>query len=204
MNHMERKRQRARLLQRLGALYDRMDAAYAQAALAIPPDGFSCQGCAQNCCVSHFQHHTLVEWAYFFKGLEAIDPAAQDRYRQLAQDNVLAARQILALGETPEVMCPMNEGGLCAIYQHRFMICRMHGVGHRLVPPGKGELFFPGCPRFEILNQAAAMEGPPLLDRTPFYQELAAIEAAYRQTLPSPRPKVDLTLSEMLLLGPPA
>ncbi len=39
--------------------------------------GLTCEGCEDNCCVSYFQHHTHIEWAYLFKGLSSISEAKQ-------------------------------------------------------------------------------------------------------------------------------
>ncbi|MCA1985844.1 MAG: hypothetical protein LDL27_05140 [Desulfovibrio sp.] len=197
MNPVQRSRRRKQCFTRLADLYSRMDAAYHAAAARVQ---FTCADCAHNCCVSHFQHHTMVEWAYFFEGFKTHSPEAQARFLSLAQANVTEVQRALALGETPQAMCPMNQEGLCGSYTHRFMICRLHGVAHVITPPGRETHAFPGCPRYEALAMTGA--GDPM-DRTPFYQELAAVDRAFRETLPGPRPKVDLTLSEMLLLGPP-
>ncbi|GAB7082102.1 hypothetical protein [Megalodesulfovibrio paquesii] len=201
MNPVQRSRRRKQCFSRLADLYARMDAAYAAAASRVQ---FTCADCAHNCCVSHFQHHTLVEWAYFFEGFKGNAPEAQERFLTLARANVTEVQRALTLGETPQAMCPMNLEGLCGSYQHRFMICRLHGVGHVITPPGRETMAFPGCPRYEALASSLVQgDAGQLMDRTPFYQELAAVDRAFRETFAGPRPKVDLTLSEMLLLGRP-
>ncbi len=198
MNPIQRSKLRKRCFAKLADIYQRMDAAYGACAEDV---SFTCAGCLHNCCVSHFQHHTMVEWAYFFQGVREFSDEERQRFSALAQENVNQVQRALAMGQTPTAMCPMNDAGLCRIYQHRFMICRLHGVGHTLTPPSREPMAFPGCPRYEAL--AATGAGQPM-DRTIFYQELAALDQAFRETFPKARPKVDLTLSEMLLIGPPA
>lgn len=202
MNPIQRTKLRKRCFSKLADLYQRMDEAYDQTASAA---GFHCAGCQHNCCVSHFQHHTMIEWAYFYQGIMALPEGERQRYRSMAQANVDKVQRALGQGQMPAVMCPMNAEGLCQIYHHRFMICRLHGVANTIAPLGRDPRQFPGCPRYEEL---ATGQNLPPMDRTLLYQELAALDSAFRETLPqnhrNARAKVDFTLSEMLLLGPPA
>lgn len=185
------------LLARLAALYRRMDEAYEAVA---GPLGFSCQGCATNCCTSYFQHHTYIEWLFLFEGLSTLPGERRERYLERAAEAVAAIREALARGETPRVMCPLNDDGLCGLYAHRLMICRLHGVPHVLIGPG-GVREFPGCPRCETLR--AAHPGGGIMDRTSLYRELAAIEMELVGKNAVRPPKVDATLAEMLAAGPP-
>ncbi|TVM19758.1 hypothetical protein DPQ33_00535 [Oceanidesulfovibrio indonesiensis] len=194
-----------RIFDRLAALYDQMDAAYDKAAA---PLGFTCADCAQNCCISHFQHHTYVEWAYFLEGLEQADPALAKRVVDKARENVEATQAALARGERPRVMCPVNVDGLCSIYRHRLMICRLHGVAHVLHRPDGRFVHYPGCPRFsELAADEPCVPGTdvrgPVIDRTPLYRELAAIEQAFLGSKARTLPKVDMTLAEMIVQGKP-
>lgn len=194
-----------RIFDRLAALYDQMDAAYDKAAA---PLGFTCADCAQNCCISHFQHHTYVEWAYFLEGLEQADPALAKRVVDKARENVEATQAALARGERPRVMCPVNVDGLCSIYRHRLMICRLHGVAHVLHRPDGRFVHYPGCPRFsELAADEPCVPGTdvrgPVIDRTPLYRELAAIEQAFLSSKARTLPKVDMTLAEMIVQGKP-
>jgi len=188
---------RRAIFSRLSTLYRRMDEAYDTVAA---PLGFSCDGCAANCCISHFQHHTRAEWLYLFEGLAALPEDRRQDYLTRAAQAVDAARQALSRGEIPRVMCPVNDDGRCGLYAHRLMICRLHGVPHVLIGPG-GVREFPGCVRCESLR--AAMPGAGLMDRTALYRELAAIEMALLGKKWGRLPKVDLTLAEMLVAGPP-
>jgi hypothetical protein len=57
------------------------------------------------------------------------------------------------------------------------MICRLHGVPYRLKMPDGSLREGPGCSRL------GARTDQGRLDRTPFYQEMAALEALLRAEL---------------------
>jgi hypothetical protein len=169
---------------------------------------FTCAGCPQNCCTSFFQHHTHVEWAFLWKGLEELPAERRAAFLARGRDYLDAARAAQAKGETPAAMCPLitregEEGGAgrCGLYSHRLMICRLHGVAHVLQAPGRPRQAFPGCWRHQEL--AAGRADAPLLDRTPLYLELAALERDFLGSRAGRLPRVDLTLAEMLVQGPP-
>lgn len=184
------------LFRKLAALYERMGQAFDQAA----PQGFTCSGCLQNCCVSHFQHHTYIEWLYLWEGLNALAPDKRDTVVQRARDHVDACRQALARGQVPSVLCPLNEDGACGLYAHRMMICRLYGVPNLLVSP-RGVQRFPGCPR--CMDLLASSPDAPVLDRTVLYRELAGLELDLLHARRGQLPRVDLTLAEMIVAGPP-
>ena len=189
---------RVGVFRRLAALYARMQAEYDRAAAAAP--GFTCAGCPQNCCVSFFQHHTYVEWAYLWQGMQELPAEQREAFLDRARDYLDAARAALARGETPAAMCPLNEEGRCGMYAHRLMICRLHGVPHVLAAPGRPRREYPGCWRHDA---AAPGPAPLLLDRTPLYRDLAALERDFLGARAGRLPRVDLTLAEMLVQGPP-
>lgn len=193
------------VFRRLEALYARMQREYDAAARVLD---FSCAGCPRNCCTSFFQHHTHVEWAFLWKGLEELPAGRREALLARSRDYLDAARAAQARGETPAAMCPLitregEEGGAgrCGLYSHRLMICRLHGVAHVLQAPGRPRQAFPGCWRHGEL--AAGRADVPLLDRTPLYLELAALERDFLGPRAGRRPRVDLTLAEMLVQGPP-
>jgi len=185
------------VLKKLAALYADMDAAYTAAAASA---GLSCAGCADNCCLSFFQHHTLVEWLYLHQGLSELPAERRERYEQRARDYVAAARDALDRRETPRIMCPVNDDGLCGLYAHRLMICRLHGVPNVLIG-GMGVREFPGCGPCQTL--AAANPGLKFMDRTPLLKRLAGLEMELWGPKPGRPPKVDMTLAEMIVAGPP-
>lgn len=183
------------LSRRLAALYVKMAEAYSKAA----PEKFTCEGCGQNCCVSYFQHHTHIEWHYLWEGMNALPEDKRAAYLARAQENVDRCREALARGETPKVMCPVNDDGKCGLYEHRMMICRLYGVPNMLL--GRAGLKqFPGCPR---CMELVAEPDHPRVDRTALYKELAQLEMEYLGSKRNQAPRVDLTLSEMLVAGPP-
>lgn len=190
------------LFARLADLYERMQQAYADCAGEA---GLTCDGCETNCCTSFFQHHTHIEWAYLWRGLHALDAGRRNLFVERAGRYVEEARRSMAVGTPPSAMCPLNEDGRCALYAWRLMICRMHGTRNMMVLPNGEKRLFTGCVRFTALpcsspeNDAAC----PTLDRTPFYRELAALETEFLQRARRPMPRVDLTLAEMIVAGPP-
>ncbi len=105
---------------RLAALYKRMGEAYAGVA---SPIAFGCGGCASNCCVSYFQHHTSIEWAYLWQGMRGLPKDRRETYLRRAEDYVRRADALVAEGMVPGIMCPLNDDGLCGLYSHRLMIC---------------------------------------------------------------------------------
>jgi hypothetical protein len=180
---------------KLARIYAEMDAAYEATAKAV---GLSCAGCAENCCVSYFQHHTNVEWLYLRQGLAELPDERRETYLARARDYLAAAAASLSRGEVPRLMCPVNDDGLCGLHKHRLMICRLHGVPNVLVGPG-GVREFPGCGPCQRLT--ASRTDHPAMDRTPLLRRLAALEMdmwGNRAGLP---PKVDLTLAAMLVAG---
>ncbi|MGE4292070.1 MAG: hypothetical protein AB7E32_07665 [Desulfovibrio sp.] len=183
---------------KLAALYKRMADAYADAASRT---GLSCADCEDNCCTSYFQHHTYMEWAYLWQGMAALPQNRRSDYLARAEDYVVRARQALDAGERPRIMCPLNDGGLCGVYEHRLMICRMHGVPNVLVKPNGQRVQFAGCFRSQALTREHGEVF--VLDRTPLYRDLARLEMDFLGSRLRSLPRVDLTLAEMLLAGPP-
>lgn len=195
---MKRNRRKPGVFRRLADLYDRMQREYAELA---DKAGFSCMGCEQNCCVSYFQHHTYVEWAYLWRGMLELPADRREHFLEKARENVRACNFALSQGLRPRVMCPLNEDGLCQLYEHRLMICRLHGVAH-FAPTKEGQRqLYPGCFRFE--EAAKNAPEPLIMDRTELYRELAALEMEHLGAKAGRVPRVQLTLAQMLAEGPP-
>ncbi|MDD3311711.1 hypothetical protein [Pseudodesulfovibrio sp.] len=190
---------------KLAAIYDRMVDQYASAASAI---GLTCDGCDDNCCLSFFQHHTYVEWAYLWEGLNQLPPDRLETIRDKARAYVDDAMAAQARGERPHLMCPLNvdeRQGVCGLYGHRLMICRMHGVPNALTKPDGSGVRFPGCHRCQELTAGLEAEGRPvpMVDRTPLYRDLVTLEMQFVGANLRQLPKVDHTIAEMIVLGPP-
>jgi Fe-S-cluster containining protein len=175
-----------------------MEEAYNRVAAKI---GLSCDGCPDNCCSSYFRHHTYIEWAYLWQGISTIAEHKQQEFLHRAEEYVKESRILLAQGLRPRMMCPLNDDGFCQIYQHRLMICRLHGVPNSFVHPEGKKMEFPGCFRSQEL--CSSLQEVPSLDRTNLYQALASLEMAFVGPKMRDLPRVKLTLAEMLVQGPP-
>ena len=76
---------------------------------------------------------------------------------------MLESEKMLSQGERPIVMCPLNDDGLCSLYKHRMMICRLHGVPSSMTRPDGQKMEFPGCFRCQ---EIVADQDVDHLDRT--------------------------------------
>ncbi|MCL2457995.1 MAG: hypothetical protein FWF31_03940 [Desulfobulbus sp.] len=186
----------------IGEIYRSMVAVYDEVAREIL---LTCAGCPDNCCDSYFLHHTYCEWAYLWEGIRALDDDQLDRIMQRARDYVAKSRQLIARGERPQLMCPLNESGLCGLYAHRLMICRTHGVPATLIRPDGQRLRFPGCFRCQeiVASSYPTTADAPAMDRTVLYQRLAQLETRFLVERRGFMPKIRLTIAEMIVNGPP-
>jgi hypothetical protein len=186
----------------IGEIYDSMATAYDDVATAIP---LTCTDCPDNCCDSYFLHHTYCEWAYLWEGIRALDDARIDRIMRRAREYVEQSRLLIARSERPQIICPLNESGLCGLYAHRLMICRTHGVPATLTRPDGQLLRFPGCFRCqEVVKSAYTAEtDAPTMDRTILYKRLAQLEARFLGERRGLLPRIKLTIAEMIMAGPP-
>ncbi|MFA6498367.1 MAG: hypothetical protein WC256_11740 [Desulfurivibrionaceae bacterium] len=187
-----------KLATKIADLYSRMEKAYDIVARQLD---FTCQGCPDNCCDSYFQHHTYVEWGYLWVGLMELEPTRRKAMETRAAEYAAACEAALAKDERPQVMCPLNEEGRCGIYQHRLMICRMHGVPSRLTFPNGKMQKFPGC--FRCQEIVGGRQTVPTVERAPLFRELAGLEQTLLGNQQGQLPKVKKTIAEMILLGPP-
>lgn len=183
-------------------VYARMEADYDEVAKELQ---FSCEGCPDNCCDSHFQHHTYVEWAYLWKGLRELSPEKREQLEQWARDHVRECNRAEGRGERPQVMCPLNEEGLCILYKHRMLVCRTHGVPAVMRRPDGHILEFPGCFRCQEIVDRRKERGEviPRVERTPLLQQLVLVEDEFLGHRRHLYPKVRMTIAEMIVKGPP-
>ena len=157
--------------------------------------GFVCRGCEESCCRTVFYHHTYAEFLLLSEGLRTL--AEGDLAGVYGRASEVQAR--LSRGEgagPPRAMCPLNREGRCMLYAHRPMICRLHGIPHRLRRPDGQVVNGPGCHRFGALVEGEANVSRRL-DRTPYYQRLAQVEGALRQGIEAPI-RLNMTLAEWL------
>lgn len=183
-------------------IYEKLQQEYEKVAGEL---NFSCSGCPDNCCDSYFLHHTYAEWAHLWLGVRELAPERQLVLIARAKSYLEQCQQDLAAGRRPQLMCPLNEEGLCALYQNRLLVCRIHGVPASMTRPDGQTLRFPGCFRCQGIVDERGKGGAqvPHVERTGLLQRLALLE---NQLLGNKRhlvPKVKKTIAEMLLQGPP-
>lgn len=183
---------------KLAALNARMSQAFELAAAGL---GLSCSGCPDTCCLSFFQHHTQLEWAFLRLGLAALPEPQRLAVVERAEAYLREARLVIGRGERPRLACPLLADGRCLLYEHRPMVCRLHGVPGVLVQPNGKRVEFSGCFRAQALI-AEGRESPPL-DRTPLLEELFRLEMEFLGSRARTRHKVDLPVAGMIALEPP-
>lgn len=187
-----------RVLAKLAKLYTEMEDSYNQIAEQI---GLSCTHCPDNCCVSYFHHHTYIEWMYLWEGIRYCSEEKRNTYIKRAKEYVAQSKDLLSKNITPQIMCPLNDEGLCGLYSYRLMICRLHGVPNKVTMPSGEVKRFPGCSICQKLTKN--INQIPVLDRTKFYLALAGLEREFLGKKKNTLPKVKMTLAEMIVQGPP-
>lgn len=188
-----------KLIVRMEEIYNEMEAAYDLVAKDLR---FGCQGCTDNCCDSYFLHHTYAEWSYLWLGIDELSRQKQKEVLEKAHAYIIAAETAMQQGERPQVMCPLNENGLCMVYKYRLMVCRTHGVPAQITRPDGKTISFPGC--FRCQEQVKKNGGsPPVVERTAMLTKLAFLEQEYLENKRHLYPRVKLTIAEMLVKGRP-
>jgi hypothetical protein len=173
-------------------LYSQIDEAYQAAAARC---GFICIGCDENCCLTRFHHHTLLEFFHLREGFRQL-PMPEQRSAKRRAAAVIEAYETASQNEAPpRTMCPLNVEQRCRLYGYRPMICRMHGIPHVLHATGRPPIYGHGCAAFteSCPNPTAAV-----FDRTPFYRSMAALEKEMRSAAGFAG-KMKMTVAEMIL-----
>jgi hypothetical protein len=190
------------MVKELEDIYEKLQQEYEKVAGLL---NFSCSGCPDNCCDSYFLHHTYAEWAYLWQGIRQLEPKRQQTLIARAKSYIEQCERDLAAGQRPQIMCPLNEEGLCALYEHRLLVCRTHGVPATMTRPDGQILRFPGCFRCQdIVDVQYDQEQPPHVERTVLLRKLALLENELLENKRHLMPKVKITIAEMLVKGPPA
>ena len=179
---------------RLATLFKQMDQAYAAVADQY---GFHCKGCQDNCCETRFHHHTILEYLYLLEGVRQLDLATWQAIHHRALTVNIQMTQADREGKALRMMCPLNQDGLCLVYSHRPMICRLHGIPHELHRPDGNVLKSPGCDAFFDQCRKRGKSDYIPFDRTPFYRNMAMLEQALRSQT-GYREKIKLTIAQML------
>jgi hypothetical protein len=188
-------------LRELEDIYQKLQQEYARVAEGM---NFSCSGCPDNCCDSYFLHHTYAEWAHLWLGIRQLAPKRRQSLIARATAYLKQCQDQLRTGLRPQVMCPLNEKGLCALYSHRLLVCRTHGVPAAMTRPDGRTLRFPGCFRCQEIVDGRKEQQSPHVDRTSLLTRLALLENDLLENNRHLLPKVKLTIAEMLVKGPPA
>jgi Fe-S-cluster containining protein len=181
----------APFMKRLEALYRKMDEQYSKTANHY---GFNCGGCEDNCCFTRFYHHTFVEYLYMLTGFEMLGEGNRAEIRKKAALVCSQTTELENSGMPVRLLCPLNYQGLCALYLYRPMICRLHGIPHELVIPGRDKISGPGCGEF--ISRCGDKEYEPF-DRTSIYAEMASLEKDFK-TLFGISGKIKLTVAGMI------
>ena len=191
------------LSREISEIYHAMQEGYEKVAEDVT---LTCKDCPDNCCDSYFQHHTFSEWAYLWEGLRQLDGETLERITERAKEYVRQSADVLAIGKRPQLMCPLNENSLCALYQHRMLICRMHGIPATLTRPDGQSMRFPGCFRCqEIVGNIYEQEtDAPAMDRTLLFRRLAELESRLMGERRHLYPRVKKTIADMIVEGPPS
>lgn len=186
------------MAEQLEDVYREMEKAYSRVARMLE---FSCSGCSDNCCDSYFKHHTYIEWCYLWRGISELPEPKQQTIVKRAQQYIVEMDSMLGRDERPQIMCPLNDDGLCSVYKYRLMVCRTHGVPAEITRPDGQKLSFPGC--FRCQNKVKDISHPPRVERSAMLRQLAALENELLQGRRHLYPRVKLTIAEMLVKGPP-
>lgn len=167
--------------------------------------GLTCTDCPDNCCDSYFLHYTYSEWAYLWEGIRALDDETLEKITHRSKQYVEESRKILQRREQPRLMCPLNDGGLCTLYTHRLIICRLHGIPATMTRPDGQTLKFPGCFRCQqIVRDTYQREADvPFMNRTELLGRIATLESELLGGKRHMFPKVKRSIAEMIADGPP-
>ncbi|MDY6793584.1 MAG: hypothetical protein SWH54_20150 [Thermodesulfobacteriota bacterium] len=179
-------------LNQLRAIYALMDLKYKEAAAYY---GFDCTGCEDNCCMTRFYHHTVLEYLYILKAFHQLDPEKQNEIRVNAVEVRRKSLEADRKGTRLRRMCPLNDNGKCILYSSRPMICRLHGIPHELHRPGRDITYGSGC---EAFSKYCGEKDYFRFDRTPFYLKMASLEKELKQAI-GITTKVKMAIADMLV-----
>jgi Fe-S-cluster containining protein len=138
---------------------------------------FHCNGCDENCCMTLFYHHTYLELFYLKKGFETLSFELKKHIYDRAMKVCKETETFDNKTGSNRIMCPANIKGKCAIYYHRPMICRLHGIPSEWSFPtqtGKNRaVISAGCEEF---SRQCKKKDYYKFDRTPYYKQMAGLE----------------------------
>ena len=160
---------------------------------------FKCQGCPDNCCMTHFYHHTFLEYFYLIDAYKSLPDQTKQTLFEKAKISVDHAASFDKnehhKNETrPRRMCPANAGGRCVLYKNRPMICRLHGIPYE-IKRGRPSIKSPGCDDFDAQT---SHDKKIFFDRTPIYIQMARLENSLKEAL-GISTKRKMTVAEMIV-----
>ena len=190
------------IIAQVSQLFEDMEEAYAVVASKLQ---LSCTGCSDNCCDSYFLHHTYLEWAYLWYGMEKLSKEKRQEIIGRAEEYTRKCEECLEKDIRPRLMCPLNENGRCVLYQYRLMVCRTHGVPATMIRPDGKRLSFPGCFVSQELveNRFTDKTDVPAMERTELLRRMVILEQNILDGKRHLVPKVKMTIAEMIVAGPP-
>jgi uncharacterized protein len=152
---------------RLDALFAKIEAFFT-AAEAREGDAITCHAGCDDCCRRRFTV-TGIEAEVIREGLSALPEA---RREELA----IRAR------EAASNVCPaLDPDRRCAIYEHRPIICRTHGLPIRFTEPhgGRSLPMLDACPKNFVGRDLDAVSPASVMDQTTLSTILGALDAAH-------------------------
>lgn len=180
-------------IEELKNIFARMETAYDSVAEQY---AFNCTGCEDNCCLTRFYHHTLLEHIYIEEGVKTLDKGLREEIFAKAKEVITKTENADLKGQPVRFMCPLNFDGKCILYEYRPMVCRLHGLAHELVKPGQPPVRSSGCELFTVQTKNSDYIR---FDRTPHYIELAKLEGKIR-VASGFMEKTKNTIAEMLII----
>jgi len=176
---------------RLEGIYKKMDEKYNETANHY---GFCCPGCEDNCCFTRFYHHTFAEYLYLQKGFEKLERGNRGEIQERAFSVCRQMGELDKAGLPVRLLCPLNYEGMCILYEYRPMICRLHGLPHEIIMPGRVKKTGPGCGEF---NARCSDKEYLKFDRTLFYTEMAGLEKDFKEAFGISE-RIRMTVAQML------
>jgi Fe-S-cluster containining protein len=135
-----------------------------------------------------------LEFLYIYEGFQTLEPEGKAQVVKRASIVRRAYVETEKAGGRMRIMCPLNANNRCELYNYRPMICRMHGIPHKLHHPVRGVVNGPGCHMFPDVNQG---KSDFRFDRTPFYTPIAQLEKQLRKSM-NMTEKIRLTVADMV------
>ena len=149
----------------LDALFAKVEGFFT-AAQTREGEAITCHAGCSDCCRRFTV--TGLEAEVIREGLEALPDARRDELARRADD------------DTTDVCPALDADGRCAIYAHRPVICRTHGLPIRFTEPraGRSLPMLDACPKNFVGRDLAGVSAASVMDQTTLSTILGALDAA--------------------------